>query len=120
MAWTASLWLYPHGRRCGTPGPRWRWGPGMSLPVLPTGHRIWHGRPTGHRIWHGRPVFGCIHTAAAAVLQDQDGDGGPGCHFPYCQRAIEYGMDGQRAIEYGMDGQSLVVSTRPPLRYSRT
>ncbi len=28
---------------------------------------------------------------------------------PYCQRAIEYGMD----------GQSLVVSARPSLRYSR-
>jgi hypothetical protein len=28
---------------------------------------------------------------------------------PYCQRAVEYGAD----------GQSLVVSARPPLRYSR-
>jgi hypothetical protein len=29
---------------------------------------------------------------------------------PYCQQAIEYGLD----------GQSLVVSARTPLRYSRT
>jgi hypothetical protein len=29
---------------------------------------------------------------------------------PYCQQAVEYSMD----------GRSLVVSARPPLRYSRT
>ncbi len=29
---------------------------------------------------------------------------------PYCQRAVEYGVD----------GQSLVASTQTPLRYSRT
>jgi hypothetical protein len=53
--------------------------------------------PTAH---HATPEF-------RAVIRQRPG-GAITC--PYCQRAVEYGMD----------GRSLVESTRAPLRYSKS